>query len=138
MSSRKHKRYAPQAYESAKGTGDTCAQIYESMLTHPAFLGLTYRQRFLYTACKAQLYGKRKPRNTEGYREIPELCRDEAFFFGADDAEKYGLSTESNHRDFYRDMKALINAGFIDKLVEGSRGRWRAVYRLSSRWQQPP
>ena len=135
---RKRKRYAPQPYESARGTGDTCAQIYESMLTHPAFLDLTYRQRFLYVVCKAQLYGKRKPRDTEGYKEIPELCGETVFFFGSDDAARYGLSTESNHRDFYRDMRALINAGFIEKLVDGSRGRGRAVYRLSSRWQQPP
>ena len=46
--------------------------------------------------------------------------------------------TPADHRDFYRDMRALINAGFIDKLIDGSRGRGRAVYRLSSRWQQPP
>lgn len=135
---RKHKRYAPQPYESAKGAGDTYAQIYESMLTHPAFLGLTYRQRFLYVACRAQLYGKKKPRNTEGYREIPELCRDEVFFFGLDDAFRYGLATERNHQKFYRDLKALVTAGFLDKLADGARGKGRAVYRLSSRWQQPP
>lgn len=130
----KHKRASPQRYESAKGAGDTCAQIYSSMLTHPAYLKLTYRQRFLYVCCKDQIFGKRKPRNTDGYKEMPELCRDEVFFFGIDDAKQYGIADEKNHGSFYRDMGTLIKAGFIDKLIDGVKGRGRAVYRLSDRW----
>ena len=131
---RKKTIFVPKSYESAKGAGDTSASIYESMLLHPQYKRLTYRQRSLYDCMKAQLYGKSKPRETEAYRDIPEVGANEVFFFGIDDAIKYGFATVKNHGDLYRDIKKLIELGFIDKLCDGKRGQWRAVYRLSGRW----
>lgn len=130
----KRPAFIPKRYESARGAGDTNATIYESMLTHPQYQKLSYRQRSIYTCMKAQLYGKTKPREAEAYRNIPEVRANEAFFFGVDDAIKYGFATVTNHRDLYRDIKKLIELGFIDKLCDGKRGQWRAVYRLSDRW----
>ena len=126
--------HVPKGYESAKGEGDTYAPIYESMLVNPKYQKLSYRQRALYSCMKSQPFGKRKPRDAEEYKNMPEVRGDEVFFFGIDDAIKYGLATADNHSNLYKDIKALTEAGFIDKLCDGKRGRWRAVYRLSDRW----
>jgi hypothetical protein len=49
----KRKRFVPKDIESAKGVGDTSANIYRSMLLHPACKDLTASQFRLYVYCKS-------------------------------------------------------------------------------------
>ena len=54
----RRKRFIPKDIESAKGVGDTSANIYRSMLLHPACKDLTASQFRLYVYCKSDMYGK--------------------------------------------------------------------------------
>ena len=56
----RRKRFIPKDIESAKGVGDTSANIYRSMLLHPVCKDLTASQFRLYVYCKSELYGKNR------------------------------------------------------------------------------
>lgn len=108
---------------------DTSANIFESMLRSPAYMGLTDRQRCLYVICKAQLFGKPKP-SEEYSGKFDEQC----FFLDWETMQHYGLYKQHSH--FYRDMKALIGAGFIERVFSGARIHEKSVYRYSSEWRK--
>ena len=126
------RKYRPKPFESTGKSNDTSANIYESMLTHPAFLGLTKNQRFLYLCMKAQYYGKRKP--GKDHPEIPELQADEFFYFSRLDAVKYGITKGNGNTEFYKDVDALERAGFIETVVNGRATKKKSIYRFSDKW----
>lgn len=135
------KKYHPKAFESLgdiytdagghKRT-DTSANLYESMLTSDAWKDLSFRQRALYTACKAQYYGKRKPE--KDFPEVPGVQGDDCFYMNAAAVEKYGIYTKNMHREFYGDLKALCGHGFITCVSNGRANKSRSIYRFSSSW----
>lgn len=112
---------------------DTSANIYESMLTSEAFVLLTDRQKMLYVCCKAQYYGKRKPERD--YPDMEQLQGEELFYLNWTAVQRYGLYKPSMHSNFYRDMKALCDAGFIEIVSSGAGQRRKSIYRFSDRWQ---
>ena len=139
MGRTKKPTYKPRTFESkgehyttAKGrtAADTSANIYESMLTSPAFKALKPRLKVLYLYCKAQYYGKRKPtKDNDKYGT-------DTFYFNWGKALEYGLYPESAASNFYHDMQELEKAGFIKKLFSGKAHKEKNVYQYSNEWQQ--
>lgn len=134
----RRKKYKAQSYESAgdhfinakgKLQADTSANIYESMLMSGAFQTLTAKQQILYVCCKAQAYGKRKPMQDNA--EYQADC----FYFNWQKALDYGLYTESSSRNFYRDMRVLIDSGLIELVQSGKGHKQKNIYKYSAKWQ---
>ena len=99
----RRKRFIPKDIESAKGVGDTSANIYRSMLLHPACKDLTASQFRLYVYCKSELYGKNR-HDLDGF---PAYVREDPAYFTFNKAkwQKDGLyGLYSNSGQFYRDM----------------------------------
>lgn len=133
------KKYFPKPFESSGCSGDTSANIYDSMLTSAAFRDLSARQRMLYVYCKNQYYGKRKPR--ADYPDIEAVQGDECFYLNhALITDVYGLYPKTNHRDFYKDMQKLVDNGFIEVVSNGHAAKKRSIYRFSEKWSgwHPP
>lgn len=135
------KKYHPKAFESlgdtyTDATGhkrkDTSANIYESMLTSDAWKDLTMRQRVLYVACKGQYYGKKKP--GKDFPDMEQVQSDECFYMNAAAVERYGIYTKNMHREFYGDLKALCEHGFMSCLANGRATKSRSIYRFSAAW----
>ena len=119
----KRKRFVPKDIESAKGVGDTSANIYRSMLLHPACKDLT-----------SEFYGKNR-HDLDGF---PAYVRENPAYFTFNKAKwhkdgLYGLY--SNSRQFYKDMAALIEHGLVDCVQSGYSTRTKSLYKLSNRWQ---
>lgn len=140
---RKKQKYNPKAFESVgehflnqkgKSQIDTSANIYESMLQSAAFKSLTTKQQILYVYCKAQYYGKRKPK--KDYEKQGLFQGEEYFYFNIQLASDYGLYTMTNHKRLYTDLKALEKAGFIDCLKSGKGHKEKNVYCFSDRWKK--
>lgn len=121
------KPYEPKAFESARQgrtkRSEAFASIYHSMLTSPAYMDLTHRQRDLYTYCKLQYYG-------ESPTGSPEFTMNRCKW-----NERYRLYSEGNSNAFYKDMEALINHGFVDCIFQGGAVKKKNRYRLSDRWR---
>ena len=128
--------YIPKDFESAKGSGDTSANIYSSMQKHPAWKSLSPSQKALYTACKAEYYGKSR-HDLDSFGE--EYRTDQTVFTFNRSKWKKGIEGSyelySNQNSFYKDMDSLILHGFIDCVICGSSTRTKSLYRYSSRWQ---
>lgn len=122
------KRFVPKPFESTGVKGDTSANIYMSMLTHPAFLDLKPRAQILYVYCKAQLYAEKRKTIVDG-REC--FTMNQAKWHGL-----YGLYSLGNRRAYYEDMSSLIDHGFIDCLHCGAISRTKNLFCFSDRWQQ--
>ena len=112
---------------------DTSANIFESMLLSPAFKDLNSKQQILYVYCKKQYYGHRKPE--KDYKDIEKFKGADLFYFNWDMAQKYGLYKPTMSSNFYNDMKALCEHGFVEKVSSGARQQKKNVYRFSSKWQ---
>ena len=135
-------KYQSKRYESAgesyidhhgKSRKDTFASIYETMLISPAWQKLTYKQRVLYLVCKAQITGKRKPK--QDYKEFDLYQQEECFYLNLYTISKaYHMYREDDSR-FYKDMKVLEQYGFIKKLASGRHSQCNNVYMLVSAWQ---
>lgn len=122
------KRYVPKKFESLGIKSDTSANIYMSMLTHPAFMDLTPRQKVLYLYCKAQLYGEKHKQIVDGK---------ECFTMNRSKWQKlYSLYKPGNEGAFYTDMSSLIEHGFIDCVFCGATLRKKSLYCFSDRWQK--
>jgi hypothetical protein len=128
------KKYVPKGFESTGRSGDTSANIYRSMMLHPACRDLTPNQFRLYVYCKSELYGKSR-HDLDGF---PEHVRADmtCFTFNKAKWHKDGLyGLYSNYGQFYRDMAALIEHGFVDCVQSGFSTRTKSLYKLSNRWQ---
>lgn len=141
MSRRKRTSYTPRSFESkgshfinqrGKEQTDTSANIYESLLQSKAFKSLTAKQQILYVYCKAQYYGKRKPK--KDYEKQGLYQDDTYFYFNWQIAIDYDLY--STHSRFYKDMKVLTEKGFIELIKSGKGHKEKNVYRFSDKWQE--
>lgn len=108
-------------------SGDTSANIYESMLLSPAWMDLKPSAKILYLTCKSQYYAEKK-------KPFPDE-RDTFTMNQHKWCEKYQLYRKDNARGFYRDMTALIEHGFINCEISGANTRTKSVYRFSARWR---
>lgn len=123
--SRKPPKYVKKPFESDCSSYDVSANIYNSMLTAPAWLDLTASQQRLYIYCKLQYYAeKRKPNNDTAQFTMNQnkWC------------VKYQLYKTTNAKGFYRDMEALIDHGFIACVESGRATRTKSIYKFSSSW----
>lgn len=122
----------PKSWESAKGSGDTYAAIYESMLLSDAYLDLNNRQRVLLLHAKAQFYGKRKP--GDDFKQTPEVQGDDVFYLNRYLLVKhYRLYSDGNRQAMYEDIKALMDHGFITRISRGTKSK--SIYRFSPQWR---
>lgn len=130
-----------------KRNKDTHTILFESMLRSAAMARLTARQQMLVVICKAQCYGKRRPRHDLTREQIEQIAEDAAvtpaemradrvFYLSWDTARQYPLYKGiSDPRPFYRDMQALHRAGFIEILRKGVNKRYKTIYRFSDEWR---
>lgn len=145
MSGSRKTEYKPKAFEAkssvtgarfttedGKARPDTFTIIYESMLCSPAYKALSNKEKQLYTLCKAQYYGKRKPK--QDYPSTPEVQGDECFYFNREMAIGYGWCKENDTGPLYEGLKTLIAFGFIDLVISGKANHRKSVYRYSNRW----
>lgn len=139
------KAYEPQLFESrnrgrkfinqrGKEQADTSANIYESMLQSKAFKSLKPRQQVLYLYCKAQYYGKKKPR--KDFEKQGVYQSDTYFYFNWQLAIDYELYTEKSWASLYHDMAALEKNGFIEKVKSGKEHKEKTIYKFSDKWQE--
>ena len=135
--------YIPKKYESKgshfvdkNGTKrkETFASIFESMLQSKAFKSLTKNQRLLYVYCKAQILGKRKPK--EDYKKLELYQEEECFYLHLQAVIDYGLYKRGGASQFYDDMQALEDKGFIKKLASGQNSKSKNIYKLTGDWQE--
>ena len=142
----KKKTFKPQPFESTgispitgREGADTSANIFESMMMHPAFKALKPRQKYLYVMCKAQYFGHRKPMadykdqefNIEGVRQKLD---DRAFYMSWSQVQEYGMY-KNGKKEFYEDMKELARLGFIEVLSNGHANHQKSIYLFSRRWR---
>lgn len=123
-----------RSFECTGVKDDSFARIYNSMLTHPAFIALKTRQKVLYLYAKNQFYGTRKP--GKDFKDDPRLQEDTMFYlnFGLV-VNKYGLYSRNGQHEFYSDVQALIDAGFIERVANGKSTKSRSIYKFSSNWK---
>ena len=83
---------------------------------------------------RSELYGKNR-HDLDGF---PAYVREDPAYFTFNKAkwQKDGLyGLYSNSGQFYRDIKALIEHGFIDCVQSGYSTRTKSLYKFSTRWQ---
>lgn len=116
---------------------DTTANINYSLLTSPAFKDLSARQRMLYVCAKSEFYGARsRPKND--FTDNEEFKKDGAGMFYLNHrlvTDVYGLYPKTNRRDFYKDIEALIDHGFIQLVSSGRVNKQRSIYQYSAAWK---
>lgn len=121
-------KYEKKAFESSGAASDVSANLYESMLLSDAWLHLTIQQQRLYLYCKLQFYSEKiKP------------IKDDPTSFTMNQAKwstKYQLYDKRNAKGFQRDLKALIDHGFISCVSSGANTRTKSIYRFSSMWRK--
>ena len=125
--SRKKPKYVKKLFESDGSASDTSANIYQSMMESPAWMELSAKQKVLYLACKSRYYGEKAKPNDDN------LCFTMNRYVWA---EKLQLYPKTNGRDFYRDMAALIEHGFVICVRRGANLQKKNFYRFSDAWQR--
>lgn len=134
--SKRSKPYVPKTFESTGCSGDTSANIYMSMLMSNAWNNLSKNARVLYLYCKAQYYAeKRKPTTQTSNLQVQQSDRTYFTMNKSKWCELYGLYKEGNARNFTKDMKELIDNGFVELVENGRLTRTKSVYKLSDKWQ---
>ena len=120
---------------------DTSAAIFESMLLSEAYLDLTPKQRLLYLYCKAQYFGKRKPK--QDFQDLEQIDN-ECFYLPWVNMKNYKLygqkgksekADKNASKEFYKDMTALVKHGFIKKIGNGGHGK-KNIFKFISEWQK--
>lgn len=134
MSRKKTRTYKAKDFESTGIPNDTSANIYGSMLESPAFKDLSKNQRLLYIYMKKQYYGTRKPK--KDFPNMEQLQGDDLFYFNLSLAVKYELYTKSNKRQFYSDVSAIEQHGFIKTISNGKSTKSRSIYQFVGDWKE--
>ena len=150
------KNYKKMSHEScesfiplnANGTrhADTSCNVFMSMRFSKAWHELTYKQKELYSIIKGLEFAETKHRSvllTE--RERQDLSKEEQqkinikyrFTFNKTKwCYYFGLYSPQGRNDFYDDMKALIDKGFIKRLESGQNTRTSNIYELDNKWRE--
>lgn len=132
MSKRK-KEYVKKRFESDCSSSDTSANIYMSMLMSEKWQKLTKNAQVLYVYCKAQYYAEKRVPQPK-LRQLTET--EKACCFTMNKSKWYSLyKLYTNNKQFYKDMKLLIDNGFIEVVENGKTNRTKTIYMLSDKWQ---
>lgn len=117
---------------SRRKTGKQCyATFWSSMAESAQFNSLTKNQRLLYLYCKLQLVYQNRT------RDETEMFGDTFFTFERDKwLNKYKLYTVQNQNQFYKDIKALIDKGFIKLVASGKKNHTKNIYDFSEKWHK--
>lgn len=134
--SRKREKYIPKSFESTGTSNDTSANIYMSMLMSDSWNNLTKNQQILYVYCKAQYYAeKKKPKPI-----VVQLSEDELKLCFTMNKSKwcklYHIYKNGNQNSFIKDMKALVDKGFVELVENGKTSRTKSIYKFSNRWNK--
>lgn len=132
--SRKKQKYAPQPFESDGSPSDTSANIYMSMLMSYAWQQLSKNAQILYVYCKAQYYAEKKKPKSE-FRQLTEQEERQCFTMNKSKWQKLYNIYKSDNGQFNRDMKQLIEWGFVELVESGKNVRKKNTYMLSSKWK---
>ena len=116
-----------EAIPNGKGS-NVFAALYASMLQHPKWIKLSDKQKNLYTYMKLQKYG--------GNNNRPDGAFNDTFYFNWGLASRTYQLYQKNKQGFYADIKALVDAGFIDRIENGRTTRTKSIYKYSDRWQK--
>lgn len=153
MSRRKTKpTWKVKSFESVtygETTGkESFVRVFESMMNSDAWKELTGRQRSLYLFCKGQYtkeYDNAKSKPVEGTpyydnTDIAAYREPEIFYMNREKVKECRLYNRTdwdkvNRRDFYRDMQALLQCGFIECLETGRITRTKSIYKMSEKWK---
>ena len=130
---RKKKGYTRKRYESMKlgaGFHDSYVAIYASMANSPAFIALTGNQRELYRFCRSQLYTKSKPR--DDFPDCEAFQPQEVFYMNWSIVKTIHLY--KGPKTFRKDLKRLVELGFIECLFDGEKTGKKSVYTYSEKW----
>lgn len=135
--------------ENGKRRTETTTALHYSLLTSDAFKDLTASQRMLYVYAKTQFYGA-VSRPAKDFKDIKEYQEQQGrMFFYLNHklmTEVFGLYAKSNHRSLYRDVQALEDHGFIERVTniktDGEKGgnieggnHMRTIYKYSEDWK---
>lgn len=120
-------KYEKKLFESTGKSCDTSANIYETMMVSSAWVDLSPTQKVLYLTCKSQYYDLKKKPNENRM----QFYMNQSLWL-----HKYKLYNDKNFRGFYRDMKALIDHGFITCAENGKSTRTKSVYSFNNRWPE--
>ena len=130
----KKKNSPPDYCGSMNKDKDRFGYVYVSMLTAPAYLGLSLPARQLYTILRAHFWSKANydylyKRALKAGVIYPDGC----FIFPPSHQEAYGYKDRANVKKY---MAELTAAGFIKK-VEDNRYRFRpCVYQFAAGWKK--
>lgn len=132
--SKKKQVYQKKTFESTGVGNDTSANIYMSMLMSKAWQQLSKNAQVLYLYCKAQYYAeKQKPKPI--VRQLSETEQKMCFTMNRSKWLNLYCIYKSDNGQFNKDMKQLIDNGFV-KIVElGSTTRTKNIYMFSDEWQ---
>ncbi len=132
---KRKERYVPKAFESMGNSNDVSANIYMSMLMSKNWMSLTKNQQVLYLYCKAQLYAEKRKLKPM----VVQLSESEQNLLFTMNRSKYvdlyKLYSDGNRQSFKKDMKALIDLGFIELVEDNHNTRRKNIYKLSSLWR---
>lgn len=135
---RKKTKYQKKSFESDGRSDDVSANLYLSMLTNEKWLALSKSQQVLYLYCKLQHYSeKRKPQTFDNSLSTQEqsVC----FTMNRQKwLNEYHLYGAGGADCFTRDMKTLINNGFIEIVENGKITRTKSIYKFSDKWHTLP
>lgn len=136
MAYKKYKKYKPKKFESTQNPSDTSANIYMSMLMSPNWMALTKNAQVLYVYCKAQYYAeKRKPElNPLNPRKLTEDEKSRCFTMNMSKWNDLYHIYNKNQNQFQKDMRQLIEYGFVELIEDGSTTRTKSIYMLSDKW----
>lgn len=135
MSRKKREVYVKKPFESNCTSSDTSANIYVSMLMSENWQKLTKNAQILYVYCKAQYYAeKQKPKPR--YIILSEQEQRQCFTMNKSKWKDLYNIYSSDNGQFNKDIKQLIEYGFIELVESGWGTRTKNIYMLSNKWQE--
>lgn len=133
-----HVKFEPADFET---DGANYVPLYRDMLDGPAWKSLSLRQRGLYLAFKER-YAERRTKVKVGSKQVSKVAssnKDE-IHFTVPEATKPGPNGEpplyGGWNTFFRDVDALIAAGFIRVVETGAFTQNATKYGFSDRWKE--
>ena len=134
MGRRRKEPYTPKTFESMGNSDDTSANIYVSMLMSWAWQQLTKNAQVLYLYCKAQLYAQKKKPKPQVV-QLDDLHQRLCFTMNKSKWQSLYHIYNSDNGQFNKDMKMLIDYGFIECIENGKSTRTKSIYMLSDKWR---
>lgn len=127
--------YVKKPFESDCTSKDTSANIYVSMLMSENWQKLSKNAQILYVYCKAQYYAeKTKPKPF--HRQLTEQEQKQCFTMNKSKWKDLYKIYKSDNGQFNRDIKELIESGFIELVETGKLTRTKNIYMLSDKWNK--